>query len=169
MRHFSFPPDSGHDPIGMLLMLFERQAHETFVRTAGVLLVLGVYSCGFLMKLFKFWSAPAVPRTEDMTDEKTYRAYRRLVYDPLQQRGGLRWIFYVEPLVWVVVFLGLLGAVLAILGGRIELAAVPASGVLMTLFCGWAWWRISETFFDFVATYGTTATEQADSPTVTAQ
>jgi hypothetical protein len=58
-----------------------------------------------------------------------------------------------EPALWLGVFLLGLGFALIPLGsgrGQIAMAAVLATGAVLTAISGWAWWRTTQTFMEFL-------------------
>jgi hypothetical protein len=82
-----------------------------------------------------------LPKTYDLhTDEDCQRA-----------RAQMR--VRTEPAFWLGMFLLALGLGLIAIGngpGRAGMAAVLATGAVLTAVSAWAWWRTTETFMQFL-------------------
>ena len=68
-----------------------------------------------------------------------------------------------EPAFWLGVFLLALGLGLIPLGagpGRAAMAAVLATGAVLTAISAWAWWRTTETFMQFLRDFRKWAQEK---------
>lgn len=147
--------------LGIALYLTNAKCPERPV--AGLLAVV-VYSCLFLKRLDH-----GLPHTSKLAKKKIRDWYKRRAGElhPLA-----RFVLRNEPIAALAVaILALGGAVIVLLGeaprvqNKLAVAgAVFAVGTVLTALAGWAWWRITETFFTFLAIYGREVEKEIDRP-----
>jgi hypothetical protein len=114
---------------------------QTGMIRAVLAIVVAAYVAAFLASQLLERSRRRLPKTYDLhTDEDCQNA-----------RAQLR--ATTEPTFWLGVFLLALGLGLITIGdgpGRAAMAAVLATGAVLTAISGWAWWRTTETFMEFL-------------------
>ena len=108
---------------------------------AVLTIVVAAYVAAFLVSRMLERSRRRLPKTYDLhTDDDCQKARA--------QMRATR-----EPAVWLGVFLLALGLGLITVGngpGRAGMAAVVATGAVLTAISAWAWWRTTETFMQFL-------------------
>ena len=118
---------------------------------AVLAIVVAAYVAAFLVSQILERSSRRLPKTYDLhTDEDCQGA-----------RAKMR--VTTEPAFWLGVFLLALGIGLIALGtgpGRAAMAAVLATGAVLTAISAWAWWRTTETFMQFLRDFRKWAPEK---------
>lgn len=113
--------------------------------------VATAYVAAFLASQIIERSSRRLPKTYDLhTDEDCREARARM-------RAAT------EPAFWLGVVLFALGAVLIVIGTgphRLAMAAVLATGTVLTAISAWAWWRTTETFMQFLRDFRKWAREK---------
>lgn len=108
---------------------------------AVLAIVVAAYVSAFLASQILERSSRRMPKTYDLHTDEDCRAARA------QMRATT------EPAFWLGVFLLGLGLSLVPLGtgpGRAPMAAVLATGAVLTAISAWVWWRTTETFMQFL-------------------
>jgi hypothetical protein len=114
-----------------------------------------VYLGVLIMKLVKrpkLFERP--PKTFEATKLRDYYTRRvRLIPKKRDGKTPFPWVL-IQDEVWIGLLL-LLGfaSLLIVSTGSYGRLWVPPTGLLLTLLVGWAWWRISETFYAFLHDY----------------
>ena len=118
---------------------------------AVLAIVVAAYVAAFLVSQMLERSSLRLPKTYDLkTNEDCQRA-----------RATMRATS--EPIFWLGVFLLALGLGLIPLGAgprRAAMAAVLATGIVLSGISGWAWWRTTETFMQFLRDFRKWAKEK---------
>jgi hypothetical protein len=126
-----------------LLLAFGLRDRPGVVR-AVLAVVVAAYVAAFLASQILERSRRKLPKTYDLrTDEDCRRARA-------QMRAAT------EPAFWLGVFLLALGVGLVAVGpgsGRGGMAAVLGTGAVLTAISGWAWWRTTGTFMQFLSDF----------------
>ena len=103
--------------------------------------IAAAYVAAFFVSQVLERSARRLPKTNDLHTDEDCRGARR-------QMSVVR-----EPVFWLGMLLLALGLGLIPFGagpGRGAMAAVFAAGALLTAISAWAWWRMTETFMQFL-------------------
>ena len=109
--------------------------------TAVLATIAAAYVAAFIASLVLEHSNQRLPKTYQLQTEEDCRS----------ARGSMRVVG--EPVFWLGVVLLVLGLGLIPLGAGPErgaMAAVFATGALLTSISAWAWWRTTETFMQFL-------------------
>ena len=118
---------------------------------AVLAIIVAAYVAAFLVSQILERSSRRLPKTYDLhTDEDCQGARAKM--------RATR-----EPVFWLGVFLLALGLGLIPLGagpGRAAMAAVLATGAVLTGISAWAWWRTTETFMQFLRDFRKWAREK---------
>lgn len=118
---------------------------------AVLAIVVAAYVSAFLASQILERSSRRLPKTYGLHTDEDCRAARA------QMRATT------EPAFWLGVFLLGLGLGLIPLGtgpGRAAMAAVLATGAVLTAISAWAWWRTTETFMQFLRDFRKWAPEK---------
>ena len=108
---------------------------------AVLAVVVGAYLAAFVAGLILEQSSWRLPKTYDL----------QTVEDCRSARDNMR--IAREPAFWLSAFVFALGLGLIPLGSgpvRLAMAAVFATGAVVTAISAWAWWRTTETFLEFL-------------------
>jgi hypothetical protein len=118
---------------------------------AVLAIIVAAYVASFLVSQILERSSRRLPKTYDLhTDEDCQGARAKM--------RATR-----EPVFWLGVLLLTLGLGLIPLGaapGQTAMAAVLATGAVLTAISGWAWWRTTETFMQFLRDFRKWAREK---------
>jgi hypothetical protein len=118
---------------------------------AVLALIVAAYVAAFLVSQILERSSRRLPKTYDLHTDEDCQAARA------KMRAAS------EPALWLGVFLLTLGLGLIPLGtgpGRAAMAAVLATGAVLTAISAWAWWRTTETFMQFLRDFRKWAREK---------
>jgi hypothetical protein len=119
--------------------------------TAVLAIVVVAYAAAFVVSQMLERSSRRVPKTYDLHTDGDCQ-------DARAKMGATR-----EPAFWLGVFLLAVGLGLIPLGAgpaRATMAAVFASGAVLTAISAWAWWRTTETFMQFLRDFRKWAREK---------
>jgi hypothetical protein len=118
---------------------------------AVLAIIVAAYVTSFLVSQILERSSRRLPKTYDLhTDEDCQGARARMSVTR-------------EPVFWLGMLLLALGLGMIPLGaaaGQTAMAAVLATGVVLTAISGWAWWRLTETFMQFLRDFRKWAREK---------
>jgi len=91
------------------------------------------------------------PKTYDLKKVENYMTRGTMLREDVGRARSVRWFLFQDE-VWFVLFI--LTAVAAKLTrGSYGRFSIVVAGVALTLIAGWAWWRISGTFYSFLRDY----------------
>jgi hypothetical protein len=111
------------------------------VMNAVLATIAAAYVAAFLVSLVLERSARRLPKTYELNTDEDCRGAR----DSMRMPG--------EPVFWLGMFLLSLGLGLIPFGavaGRGAMAGVLATGAVLTAISAWGWWRMTETFMQFL-------------------
>jgi hypothetical protein len=118
---------------------------------AVLAIVVAAYVAAFVVSQILERSSWRLPKTYDLHSDEDCRGARA-------RMRAVR-----EPALWLGVFLLALGLGLIPLGAgpaRTSMAAVLATGAVLTAISAWAWWRTTETFMQFLRDFRKWAREK---------
>jgi hypothetical protein len=118
---------------------------------AALASVVAAYVAAFLVSQILERSSRKLPKTYDLHTDEDFQGARAMMKATT------------EPVFWLGVFLLSLGLGLIPLGagpGRTAMAAVLATGAVLTGISAWAWWRLTETFMQFLRDFRKWAREK---------
>jgi hypothetical protein len=133
-----------------LLLAFGLRDRPGLVR-AVLAVVVAAYIAAFLGSQVLERSRRKLPKTYDLRTADDCRRARALMRA------------WAEPAFWLGAFLLTLGVALVALGpipGRPGMAAVLGTGAVLTAISGWAWWRTTGTFMQFLRDFRRCAPEK---------
>lgn len=132
-------------------------------RVMSASLVLVTYLAVFFIKLSKTQEEVATNRKPKSTDKlfklsaEEYEDYiRRTGFDKGRKTNTLPFILRYEEAATgaIVVTLGSILVAFFCTRDKSAVYLIPVAGLALTVLFGWAWWRISTTFYRFVRRYG---------------
>lgn len=145
--------------VGLLLVSVKEESPTAWLQTTAVLLVVIFYGLGFMTKMTKNEKIRGYkpPKTYDLANAEKYEDYRSrigFILDLNGTTGSSLWYLLRNDRISLCVLLLAAGATaLALAVKQWWLMVFPLGGILVTGFFGWTWWRISQTFLQFLDDY----------------